>query len=136
MSKSNTLETQNLQYIFNATPPSWDAATDLYLSLHTANPTDAGTQLTSEATYTGYARIPVARTAGGWTVAGDQATNAALVQFPQCTGGSSLVTHIAIGTALSGAGQIMLYGALSSPLSISNGIQPQFNAGTLVVTED
>lgn len=136
MSKSNTLETQNLEYIFNATVPSWSSATDLYLALHTANPSDTGNQLTSEASYTGYARVPVVRTSLGWTVSGDQASNAALVQFPQCTGGSSLVTHVSIGTASSGAGQIMLYGALSSPLSISNGIQPQFSAGTLVVTED
>lgn len=136
MSKSNTLETQVLEYVFNNTAPSWAAATEWYLALHTANPTDTGNQLSSEANYTGYARVLVLRTAGGWTISGDQAINTALVQFPQCTAGSSNVTHVSIGTLSTGAGQILYSGSLSSALSISSGIQPQFSAGTLIVTED
>lgn len=44
------------------------AAGSFYISLHTASPA-GGNQQTSEATYTGYARVAVARSAGGWTVA-------------------------------------------------------------------
>lgn len=40
----------------------------LYISLHTADPS-AGNQTTSETAYTGYARVAVARTSSGWTVA-------------------------------------------------------------------
>jgi len=41
-----------------------------------------------------------------------------------------------IGTDLSGAGNLIFKGSLTSSLSISNGIQPQFAAGALTVTVD
>lgn len=136
MSFGNTTETDLLAKIFKATALPWDSNTDLYLSLHTADPGEAGSQTTSEATYTSYARVTVARSAVGWTVSNPTATNAALIQFPTSTGGSNTITHVAIGTASSGAGQILVSGALNSSLSVSSGIQPQFSAGALVFTLD
>lgn len=136
MSKGNQTETDLVAKIFNNTAIPWDAITNIFVSLHTADPGEAGTQLTSEATFTGYARVSVARTAGGWTVSAGAATNAALVQFPQCTAGSSTITYVCVGTLTSGAGQILYSGALSSSLSISAGIQAQFNIGALAITED
>lgn len=136
MSKGNTTENDVLALLFNATALSWNANTNLYLALHTADPGEAGSQTTSETAYTSYARVAVARTSGGWTVSSGTSTNAALIQFPQCTGGTSTITHVSIGTASSGAGQIIYSGALNSSLSVSNLIQPQFSAGALVVTED
>jgi len=136
MSKSNTLENDILEKLFKNTAIPWDANANLFVSLHTADPGEAGVQTTNEATYTSYARATVSRSGTGWTVTGNQVINAALIQLPLCTGGSSVCTHFAVGTAVSGAGQILYKGALSSSLSVSNGIQPQFNAGTLVITED
>ena len=136
MSKSNTTENDFMLYTFNGTAISWNGNTNLYISLHTADPGEAGNQTTSEATYTSYARVTVARTSGGFTVSGNQASNTALVQFPQCTGGSNTITHVAVGTATSGTGQILYSGALTSSLAISSGIQPQFSIGALVITED
>ena len=136
MSKSNTTENDFMLYTFNGTAISWNGNTNLYVSLHTADPGEGGNQTTSEATYTSYARVTVARTSGGFTVSGNQASNAALVQFPQCTGGTNTLTYVAIGTATSGTGQILYSGALTSSLSVSSGIQPQFSIGSLVVTED
>jgi hypothetical protein len=136
MSKSNATEADLIAYIFNATAIPWAGGGPWYLALHTADPGEAGAQNTSEANYTSYARVAVARTAGGWTVSGNQAVNAALVQFPQCTGGSSICTHVSVGTASSGAGQILYKGALAASLSVTNGIQPQFAGGALVITED
>ena len=136
MSKGNTTENDVLELIFKATTLSWNGNTNLYISLHTADPGEAGSQTTSEATYTSYARVTVARSGSGWTVSGNQASNAALIQFPQCTGGSSVVTHVAIGTASSGAGQILYKGVLSSSLSVSNLVQPQFAISALTITED
>lgn len=136
MSFGNTTETDLLEKIFKATALSWDANTDLYLALHTADPGEAGSQTTSEATYTSYARVAVSRSGTGWTVSNPTATNAALVQFPTATGGSNTITHVSIGTASSGAGQILVSGALNSSLSVSSGIQPQFSAGALVFTLD
>jgi hypothetical protein len=136
MSFGNTTETDLLEKIFKATALPWDANGNLYLSLHTADPGETGLQTTSEATYTSYARVAVVRTGVGWTVSNPTATNAALVQFPTCTGGTNTITHVAIGTVTSGAGQILVSGALNSSLSVSSGIQPQFSAGALVFTLD
>jgi hypothetical protein len=111
-------------------------AGSFYISLHTADPGEAGDQSTNEVSYTGYARVGVARTAGGWTRTVSTVANTALVQFGQCTGGSATATHFGIGTDSSGAGNLLLKGALNSSLSISNGIQPQFAAAALTATVD
>lgn len=111
-------------------------AGNFYVSLHTADPGESGTQSTSETAYTSYARVAVARAGGGWTLTSQTISNTALVQFPQCTGGTSTVSYFGIGTDSSGAGNLLMSGALTSPLSVSNGIQPQFAAGALTVTVD
>lgn len=134
MSKSNATETAILSYIFTATAPSWAAATDLDIHLHTADPGEAGISTTSEATYTSYAAVTVARAGSAWTVAGNTVTNDNLIQFPQCTGGSNTITHVSITP--SGSTQILYSGALNSSLAVSNGIQPQFAAGALSIQED
>lgn len=136
MSFGNTTETDVLAKIFKNTALPWDAITDLYLSLHTGDPGEGGSQTTSEATYTDYARVAVVRSAVGWTISGATAENAALVQFPTATGGSNIITYVAIGTVVSGAGQILISGPLNSSVTVSSGIQPQFAAGALVFTLD
>lgn len=146
MSMSNTAETALLNLYFNNTNAAniGDAtglrgsttAGNFYVALHTADPGEGGNQSTSEAAYTGYARVAVTRDAGGFTVSGNQVSNAALVQFPLCTGGSATVTHWSFGTAASGPGSIILSGTLTSSLNVANGIQPQFNAGALTPTVD
>jgi hypothetical protein len=143
MSKGNTFENDILALIFNGTAianvadnAASSPLTNLFVSLHTADPGEAGNQTTNEAAYTSYARVSVARSGAGWTVSGGGISNAALIQFPQCTGGSATVTHFAIGTATSGTGKLLYKGALSSSLAISSGIQPQFGAGSLTGTED
>ena len=146
MSMTDTMETALLKLIFqnvgaanigDATGllPS-GAAGNLYISLHTADPGETGTQTTSEATYTGYARVAVARSSGGWTVAGNTASNAAAVTFPACTGGSSTITYFGIGFASTLTGNLQFSGALSASLAISNGITPSFAIGALTVTAD
>jgi hypothetical protein len=147
MSLTNTAEAALLDLLFLNT--DWanvgDAsglqnsatAGSLYISLHSSDPGEAGDQTTNEITYGApYARVAVARTSGGWTRSVSTMSNTALVQFPQCTSGSATATHFGIGTASSGAGSLILKGALSSSLSISTGIQPQFAAGALTATVD
>jgi len=136
MSKGNTTENDVLAKLFNNTAISWDANVTLYVALHTGDPGETGNQQTSECAYTSYARVGVSRNSGGWTVSGNTVTNTALIQMPQCTGGSETITHVSIGTASSGAGQILYKGALSASLAVSNLIQPQFAIGALQVTED
>lgn len=143
MSKGNTFENDLLALIFNATAigniadnAASSPLSNLYVSLHTGDPGEAGNQTTSECAYTSYARVAVSRNSGGWTVSGNAVSNAALVQFPQCTGGSESVTHFAVGTASSGTGKVLYKGALGSSLAVSSGIQPQFATGDLDITED
>ena len=133
MSMSNTTENDTLKMQLVGTDPSWRASANLYLALFTADPTEAGV-FTDEATFTGYARVTMPK-ATSWTDGGSTFTNALLVQFPQCTGGTNTITHFAICT-LAIAGQILQSGALNSPLAISNGIQPQFSIGSISITLD
>lgn len=146
MSKSNTFENDLLLLLFNNTNIAnigdatglrgSSAAGNLYIALHTADPGEAGDQTTNEVAYTSYARVAVARSSGGFTVATNTVTNAAAITFPQCTGGSATATHFSIGTSASGAGKILYSGALTASLAISNGITPEFAAGDLDGTED
>jgi hypothetical protein len=105
MAKSTITCNNLLKLIFNAV--AWanmadNAATspytNLYLSLHTADPGIGNNQTTNETTYTNYTRIAVVRSAVGWTVATNTAVNAALVQFPSCGATGATLTHVAIGT--------------------------------------
>jgi len=143
MSKGNTFENDFVKLIFQATAIANIAdnaatapLTNLYVSLHTADPGEAGDQTTSESAYTGYARVAVARTSGGWTVTNNAVANAAAVTFPACTAGSSTVTYFAVGTAATGTGKILYSGALTASLAISAGITPSFAIGELDVSED
>lgn len=108
------------------------AAGSLYVALHTADPTDAGNQTSSEAAYTNYARVAVARTTGAWTVTGDTVSNAAAVTFPQCGVTGATITHFSIGRASTGSGEILVAGTCS--LVVSTNITPQFAIGALTAT--
>jgi hypothetical protein len=136
MSKGNTTEADFIAYTFNATAISWNAAAIFYVALHTADPGEAGDQTTSEATYTSYARVAVTRNGAGWSVAGNTASNAAEITFPECTGGTNTITHVSVGLAASGPSQVLYKGALTASLAVSNLITPRFPVGTLTVSED
>lgn len=133
MSKANTTEVDILAKVFKATALSWDAATDLDIHLHTADPGEAGNSTTSEATYTSYALVTVARSGAAWSGT-NPVTNAALIQFPQATGGTNTITHVSITP--SGSTQILYSGTLTAPLAVANLIQPQFGIGALSIAED
>jgi hypothetical protein len=108
--------------------------TNLYLSLHIADPGAGGSQTTSEAAYTSYARQPVSRTSSGFTVTGTSAALATSVVFPAATGtsDSEMETWAALGTALSGAGKILYRGPLTPSISVTLGIAPQLAVGTTI----
>lgn len=145
MSKSDTFEADILKLIFNATAianiadnAATSPLTNLYVALHTADPGETGVQNTSEATYTGYARVAVARTSGGWTISGTSPTQvvpAATISFPACTAGTSTVTYFSVGVASSGATKILYSGAVSPSISVSTGVTPQLTTAS-TITED
>lgn len=142
MSKGNTFENDLLKLIFNGTAIANIAdnaatapLTDLYVSLHTADPGEAGDQTTSEATYTGYARVAVARDGTGWTVSGNSVSPAANITFPQATAGTETITHFAVGTAASGTGKVLYSGTVSPNIAVSAGVTPVLDTSTSI-TED
>lgn len=146
MSKSNQFENELLLLLFNNTNIAnlGDAtgvrgsstAGSLYLSLHTADPGEAGTQSTSEISYTGYARKAVARSGAGFTVSGASVTLAADNDFGEMTAGAGgTVTYFGIGSASSGAGDLLYSGTVSPNIVVSNGVTPRLKAATSV-TED
>lgn len=143
MSKGNTFETDILGLIFNATAIANIAdnaasapLTNLFVALHTADPGEAGVQNTSEAAYTGYARVSVARTAGGWAVASGSVSPNANIDFGQCTASpGAAITHASIGVASSGATKILYKGALSASITMAVGVIPRITTGS-TITED
>lgn len=135
MSFSNTAETAVLNQVFVGTALSWNGNTDLWIALHTADPGEAGTAVTSEAAYGSYARVTLTR-ASDFTVSGNQVSNANLEQFPQCTSGSEVITYASIVTTSAGAGTIIARAALTSSITVSTGVQPQFAANALTFTLD
>lgn len=109
--------------------------TNLYVSLHTADPGEAGSQTTSECAYTSYARVAVARTSGGWTVTNNSVSPAANIDFPQATGGSETVTHFVVGTLVSGAGKLLYSGTVTPNIAVSNGVTPRLTTSS-AISED
>ena len=134
MSASNATENDVLKMICMGTDPSWRAGATGYWALFTADPTETGS-LAAECSYTSYARVAQTK-ATAWTDGGSTFSNASLVQWPQCTGGTNTATHFAWVSSASGATDFMVSGPLGSPLSISNGIQPQAASGQLQLTAD
>ncbi len=109
------------------------AAGNLELSLHTGTLTDASNQNTTEAAYTSYTRVDVARSGAQWTVTSGTVTNDATISFPAATGGSETETDFGIGSDIV-ANELWIYGALTSSLAVSSGITPEYAAGDLDIS--
>lgn len=139
MAKGATFDNDLLKMIFNAVPIANMAdnaasapLTNLYVSLHTADPTSAGNQTSSEVAYTGYARVVVARTSSGWTVSGNTVVPAASITFPACTAGTATATNWSVGTASSGTGKLLYTGSISPSIAISNGVTPLLTTASTI----
>lgn len=145
MSKSNSFENLYLRLILkNENIPNLGDATgvrgssaagNLYLALHTADPGEAGSQNTSEASYGGYARVAIPRGAG-FDVAGNVGSNAAAINFAAATSGSQTVTHWSLGTDVSGAGTVLYKGSLTPSIAVTTPVAVSIPAGDLDITED
>ena len=142
MSISNTFENDLMKLIFNATAianvadnAAASPLTNLSVALHTADPGEAGTQTTNECAYTSYARVSVARTAGGWTVTNNSVSPVATISFPTCTGGTETATYASVGPTGGGATKIFWSGAISPTISISTGITPQLTTASTITVD-
>ena len=142
MSKSDAFENDLLKLIFNGTAianiadnAAASPLANLYVALHTADPGDPGDQSTSEAAYSGYQRVAVARSSGGWAVTGNSVSPVANVDFPESAGSGSTITHWSVGVASSGASKILYSGTVTPNIAIAAGVAPRIKT-TSTVTED
>ena len=142
MSKSDSFENSLLKLIFNATAianladnAGTSPLTNLYVSLHTSDPGEAGNQSTNETSYTSYARVAVARGSGGWTITANSVSPVANIDFPAATGGTGTITHFGVGSASSGTGVLYYSGTVSPNISVSSGVTPRLTTAS-TITED
>lgn len=137
MSISNVTENAILNLLFSSA--AWanyadNAAsapeTNIHVALHTADPGEAGTMATSEATYTSYARVNVSRSGGWSTSTAGSVSPSSTIAFPACTASSSTVTYWSTGKTGGGSTAILFSGTVSPSLSISAGITPQLTTAS------
>lgn len=148
--KSDAWEQAILRMLFNATAlanvmdnAASSPLTNLYVSLHTADPAEGGTQSTNEVTvgqYAAYARVAVARTSGGWTVTGSSVSPTAAINFPttSASGTGCTATHFGVGSLDSGAGTLFYAGPITPNIVIpatTAGVVPQLTTSS-AITED
>lgn len=142
MSKSDTFENDLLKLIFNGTAianladnAGTSPLTNLYVSLHTADPGEAGTEATSEATYGSYARVAVSRDTNGWQVTGNSVSPKSLISFPTANSGTNTISHFAVGVASNGATKVLYSGTVTPNISVVTGVTPQLTTSS-TITED
>jgi hypothetical protein len=145
MSKSNAHENAYLLLLFNNTNfanvgdvtglRGSSTAGALFVSLHTADPGEAGTQATNEATYTSYARVSVPRNGSSWVVTGNTVNPAGTISFPTSTGGSNTITHFGVGLASTGGNLLLYKGTVAPTIAVSSGITPRLTTAT-AISED
>ncbi len=140
MSLSNAAENAILDLIFRAT--AWanyadNAAsapqTNVHVALHTADPTDAGDMTASEAAYTSYARVNVARSSGWNAASGGVVNPAANIDFTASGASGSTITHFSTGKTGGGAQPILFKGAVTPNIAIgAAGITPRLTTATAI----
>jgi hypothetical protein len=135
---SNAFANDLLKLIFNGTAianiannATSSPLANLYLSLHTAGPGAGGAQGTSEVNYTGYARVPMARSGTGFTVTGNTLTPVNTVEFGEMTAGTpATAAYMCLGTAATGAGKILWRLPLNPPIALNLNVTPRIRNTT------
>jgi len=118
-----------LDHIFKTA--AYTQATNLYVSLSTANPGDDNSG-NAEPTVGAYARV----LKNTWSAAAAGAShNVGAITFPQATVGWGTITHFGIYDA-STAGNLMFYAALDSARNIGVNDTPSFGDSALNLTID
>jgi hypothetical protein len=127
MPKGTVFDHDFLMLTFNAaTVNGWardaaDGYTNLYVALHSADPSGSGYDQTRNELTTGayntYARVAVARTGAGWVVTNNAVSPAA---------------HWSVGCAASGASKMLYSGAISPTIVISAGVTPQLTVASTI----
>jgi len=129
MSFSNFLETEILDHVFAGN--AYTAPSTIYLSLHTANPTeDASGGGEISTSNSGYGRQTAA-----FSVTNNQATTSAAVEWNTATSNWGTITHIGVWDA-STSGNMLAYSALTDSKTVNSGDVIRINAGQLTISLD
>ena len=111
------------------------AAGNFYVSLFSVAPSDSAQG--TECNYTGYARVAVARTSGGWVRSGNNMSNTAVITFGACSAGPQTAVAFAICTGgTMGVNDQIVWGDLTPTYSITVPNAPEFAVGDLDVNAD
>jgi hypothetical protein len=130
MGKGSKTSMDVLAMLLTGAAPDWIGA-DRYLSLHTEEP---GAQDDSEVSYEGYRRkiLP----ASAWEPFEDGYTNHDVIAFPISVGADTPpITHMAIGLAAAGPGQILYAARIRRPFKIRFNDRVEFQAGSINIVE-
>lgn len=141
MSMDNATENDVLKMFLVGTDPSYRTDLTQYIALLTGvgAPSEAA-PIATECTYTGYARVEVTK-ATGWDDGGSSFTNSGITTFGARSDDGAVQTAywfavVDTGPAKATPINMCIIGELSTPLAISQNIQPIFAIGDLEVTAD
>ncbi len=124
--KSNYLELKVLDHFLGTASTS--APSNVYLSLHTANPDEDGSG--TEVSGSGYSRNVVTFASAS---SGSTASNS-VEEFTASGGAFGTVTHFGIWDA-SSSGNLLYYGALTASKTIADGDTLRFASGAITISE-
>ncbi len=132
---TNYAEDLVVQFFFRTGTPTKPSV--LAFALYTAAPGEAGGG--TEATWTGYTRPTLNPLDANWaaTSGGNGVTsNSSAITYGSPTSGPQTMTHMAIlDSATIGAGNMILYGALTASRVINSGdAAPSYAIGAVVIT--
>lgn len=125
---SDYLENKLLDHVLKGT--SWAQPTNIYLALHSADPTDVGT--TGEISGGSYARQLISSSFAA-AASGSKASNAdiSFTNMPACT-----VSHVSIWDTVSGgtSANVLWQGSLSANKTVNGGDTFKILSGNLTCT--
>lgn len=140
--KGSTFAAEVLAQLFQGQPAavlglsSAGTAGNLWMALHTADPTGLDQTGNELSTSIGYTRVATTRSTNGWVASGTTLptmTLAAPATFPYVTGtGTYGATFMSIGSSSAGAGQIFYTGPLNPAFSLSMGWAPQLTTAVAI----
>lgn len=135
---SNYLENQLINHIFRTN--SFTKPTTLAIALVTVDATDSstGATITEVANSNNYSRQVLNPDDGNWadTAGGNGTTsNLVAINFPTASGSWGEIVGVAIcDSSVWGAGNVLLYGTLSVPKTVTNGDNFGFPIGNLIIS--
>jgi len=126
---SNYLELKFLDHFLGTASTSAPAA--VYVSLHTADPTDAGSGAEVSTSGTGYVRKAATFSAAS----GGSTSNSAAVEFDAATSSWGTITHFGVWDA-SSSGNLLFHGALTASKTIATNDILKIATSSLTISAD